>query len=131
MSDEIVHTNYNVMKSAVDKKIVPTLDEIKQINSFFLVRYISNDPASIYIANALNCNFKIPIESQYKFILNSTLDKVAFINYPKKERLLKDKDMKIITRHFGINESVAKDYIKILGPKKVEEILEKYKHIRK
>lgn len=131
MSEEIKHTAYNVMKSAVDRKIKPTLEEIKKINSFFLVRYISNDPASIYIANALNCNFKIPIESQYKFILNSTLDKVAFINYPKKERLVKDKDMRIITKHFSINESVAKDYIKILGPEKVDEILNKYDHLRK
>lgn len=129
MSGNTKHTAYNVMKSAVDRKIEPTLEEIKKINSFFLIRYISNDPASIYIANALNCNYKIPIEAQYKFILNSTLDKVAFINYPKKDSLLKEKNIKIITKHFNISESVAKDYIKILGPEKVDKIIKMYKNI--
>ena len=132
MSDKSTkHTPYNIMKSAVDKKIVPSTEEIKKINSFFLVRYISNDPASIYIANALNCNFKIPIEAQYNFVLNSTLDKVAFINYPKKERIISDKEMKIVMRHYKVNEVVAKDYVKILGLEKTQELLQKYNHILK
>lgn len=114
------------MKSAIDKKFKPTPEEIRSINSFFLIRYISNDPNSIYIANALNCNYSIPIEAQYNFVRNSTLDKVAFINYPKKEKLVKDSDLKIIMEHFKVNETVAKDYVKILGPEKTDEILEKY-----
>ena len=123
-------TSYDVMKSAVDKKFVPSVEEIKSLNSFFLIRYISNDPNSIYIANILNCNHTIPIEAQYNFIRNSTLDKVAFINYPKKEKLISDKELKIIIRHFKINENVAKEYIKILGPVKTEEILKKYSHLK-
>ncbi len=87
-------TPYNVMKSAVDKKFKPTMEELKSLNSFFLIRYISNDPNSIYIANILNCNHTIPIEAQYNFVRNSTLDKVAFINYPKKEKIISDKEMK-------------------------------------
>jgi len=121
---------YNVMKSAVDKKFQPTKEELKTLNSFFLIRYISNDPNSIYIANILNCNHKIPIEAQYNFVRNSTLDKVAFINYPKKEKLIKDKEMKIIMFHFKINENVAKDYINILGLEKTQEILKKYENIK-
>ncbi|MHB8097966.1 MAG: hypothetical protein ACYDD5_00040 [Sulfuricurvum sp.] len=117
------------MKSAVDKTFMPTPEEIKTINSFFLIRYISNDPSSIYIANMLNCNYSIPIEAQYNFVRHSTLNKVSFINYPKKEKLISDKDLKIIMRHFKINEIVAKDYIKILGTDKTKEILDKYSNI--
>ena len=123
--------SYEVMKSAIDKKFKPTPEEVKSVNSFFLVRYISNDPNSIYIANALNCNHVMPIEAQYNFVRNSTLDKVAFINYPKKDKMLKDADMKIIMSHFKISESVAKDYLKILGTEKTEEILNKYKSFGK
>ena len=114
------------MKSAVDKKFIPCSEELKSINSFFLVRYISNDPNSIYIANMLNCNHTIPIEAQYNFVRNSTLNKVAFINYPKKEKLVKDAELKIIMSHFKVNNSVAKDYIKILGTEKTKEIILKY-----
>ena len=122
---------YDVMKSAVDSKVVPSIQDIKKINSFFFVRYISNDPNTIYIANILNCNHTIPLEAQYNFVKYSTLDKVSFINYPKKEKILSDKDLKVIRTHFKINESVAKDYVKILGTEKTQEILDKYKNCPK
>ena len=130
MSD-IKHTKYNIMKSAVDKKINPSPEEIESINSFFLIRYVSNDPASIYIANALNCRPNIPIYAQYKFIRYSTLDKVAFIAYPKKEFKVNPKTLKILCNHFKVNEQIAKEYIKILGDDKVDEILKKYEGIKR
>lgn len=130
MSD-IKHTAYNIMKSAIDRKIDPTLEEIRKINSFFLVRYISNDPASIYIANALNCRKHIPVESQYKFIRNTSINKVAFINYPKKEKIISDKKLSIIANHYNISIIVAKEYVKIMGKDRAEEIIKKYSHLNK
>ena len=122
-------TPYSVMKSAVNKTFIPSIEEIKSINSFFLVRYVSNDPSTIYIANILNCNAKvIPIEAQYKFIRNSTMEKVAFVNYPKKEKLISDKDLKLIMQYYKCNESVAKDYVRVLGVQRTQEIVDKYKN---
>jgi predicted choloylglycine hydrolase len=129
MEKKLPHTPYNIMKSSVDNLIIPSPDEIRKINSFFLVRYISNDPASIYIANALNCMHKIPMEAQYSFVLNSTLDKVAFINYPKKEKIVSNKELKVIANHFKINDILAKEYVTILGLEKTQEILDKYEQI--
>ena len=60
-----------------------TLKEKQNINPFFLLRFVSNDPNTIYIANMLNIYKSIPIEIQYNFIKNSSLEKIAFINYPK------------------------------------------------
>jgi len=132
MSDkQLPHSPYNIMKSSVDRLIEPSIEEIKKVNSFFLTRYISNDPASIYIANALNCMSKIPMEAQYKFVLHSTLDKVAFINYPKKERIISDKELQIIMRHYKVSEIVAKDYVKILGEERTKEILSYYDKVKK
>jgi hypothetical protein len=119
------------MKSAIDKTFEPTDAEIKTINSFFLTRYVSNDPSTIYIANILNCNAKIiPIEAQYKFIRNSTMEKVAFINYPKKEKIITDKELKIIMKYYDCNESIAREYVTILGKEKTQEILDKYKNVK-
>ena len=72
-------------------------------------------------------NYNIPIEAQYNFVKNSTLDKVAFINYPKKEKLIPDKDLDIIMSHFRVNKSVAQEYIEILGEDRTKEIIKKYK----
>ena len=126
----IKHTNYNIMKSAVDNKIQPSIEEINKINPFFLVRYISNDPASIYIANALNCHPLIPVYAQYLFIKYSTLDRVAFINYPKKDRKISNKEIKILCKHFNISEPIAKEYGEILGEERIKEIVDKYDHLK-
>ena len=129
---ETKRTPYSIMKSAIDKKFMPNTEEIKTVNSFFLTRYVSNDPSTIYIANILNCNAKIiPIEAQYKFIRNSTMEKVAFISYPKKEKLISDKDLKLVMQYYKCSESVAKDYVKILGVQKTQDIVDKYKNIGK
>lgn len=132
MNKENKKTPYSIMKSAIDKTFEPSEEEIKTVNSFFLTRYISNDPSTIYIANILNCNAKnIPIDAQYKFIRNSTMEKVAFINYPKKEKLITDKELKLIMKYYKCSESVAKDYVKVLGLEKTQEILDKYKNLNK
>jgi len=120
-------TPYAIMKSAIDKSFNPTDEELKKINSFFLTRFTSNDPSTIYISNILNCYSKyIPIEAQYKFIRNSTMNNIAFINYPKKIRVTSDKNLKVLMKYFKCNERVAKDYAKILGEEKIEEIITKY-----
>jgi len=118
------------MKSAIKKDYNPTPDEIKSLNSFFLVRYISNDPNTIYIANALNCNTNIPIDAQYKLVRNSTLDRVAFINYPKKEKVLDGKSLKIIMYHFKVNETIAIEYVKTMGKEETKKVLDMYKNIK-
>jgi len=123
-------TPYSIMKSAVDKTFVPTDDELSKLNSFFLTRFVSNDPSTIYIANTLNCYVKnIPIQAQYKFVRNSTMDKINYINYPKKEKTISDKELQIIAYHYKCNISIAKDYIEILGPDKTLDIIKKYKDI--
>jgi len=124
-------TAYSIMKSAVDKTFIPDDDEIKKINSFFLTRFISNDPSTIYIANTLNCYVKtIPIEAQYKFVRNSTMDKINYINYPKKQKFISDKELNIISHHYRCNNSIARQYVEIMGIEKTTEILDKYKGIK-
>jgi len=128
---ETKRTPYSIMKSSVDKSFMPSDEEIRKINSFFLTRFVSNDPSTIYIANTLNCYVKnIPIEAQYKFVRNSTMDKINFINYPKQEKIISDKDLNIIAYHYKCNLSIATEYVKILGPEKSKEIIEKYNGIK-
>jgi hypothetical protein len=129
--EEKKRTPYSIMKSAVDKTFVPTEEEKKRVNSFFLVRFISNDPSTIYIANTLNCYVKnIPVEAQYRFVRNSTMDKINYINYPKKERIVSDKELNIISYHFKCNNSIAREYVEIMGYDRAIEIVEKYKGIK-
>jgi len=129
--EDIKRTPYSIMKSSVDKSFEPSAEEIQKVNSFFLTRFISNDPSTIYIANTLNCYVKhIPIEAQYKFVRNSTMDKINFINYPKREKLISDKDLNVIAYHYKCNLGIAREYVKILGIEKSEDIVKKYDGIK-
>jgi len=121
-------TPYKIMKSAIDNSYEPTLKEKQNINPFFLLRFVSNDPNTIYIANMLNIYKSIPIEIQYNFIKNSSLEKIAFINYPKKHSGYDLKEINVIKKYYSCNTNTAKDYIDILGPKRVQEIIEKYNY---
>lgn len=125
-------TPYSIIKSAVDKSFMPTKEELSKINSFFLVRYISNDPNTIYIANTLNCNVSfIPIEAQYKFVRESTLNKVAFINYPKKDKKYSKQNIKLIKTHYKCNDRIAKEYIDLMPEEEINKLLQQYETILK
>jgi hypothetical protein len=112
-----VRTSYEIMKSAVDKSFEPTAEELLRVNPFFLIRYISNDPSTIHIANVLNNFSNIPVDCQYKFVRNTTIDKISFINYNKKEKI---KDIELIMKHYNISESLAEEYYEIIKDNKIE-----------
>lgn len=129
LTEEIkeARTPYAVMNSAINKKFIPTLDEIKTVNSFMLCRTISNHPLGVEVANFINNAYDIPIEVQYWFV-RSTLNKVNYISYPKKQAN-NDKDIEIIAEHFECNYMQAKQYYKMLPEDERNKILVKYKHI--
>ena len=111
-------TQYQLMKSAIDKSsnINPNENEIKRINSFLFLKLISNDPVYIHIANTLNFFKNIDILNQYRFIKNSSISKIKFINFSKsKEEKEKKKVIKEIMNKYKCNKEIANEYYEILN----------------
>jgi len=120
-------TSYEIIKSSVDRSFEPTKEQIQAINPFFLIRFISNDPSTIYFANAINSFSDVPVNAQYSYIKNCNLNNVSFINFKKKDKEYIKDDIITLCKHFKCNEIVLNDYLTILSKDQVSEILIKYK----
>lgn len=118
---------FQIMKSAIDRTFIPNQSEMNQINSFLFTRWISNHPFGIKIAEFINNSTDVPINAQY-WLARSTLQSVRYIAYPKKEDT-KDKDIQLLSEHYNINYSLAREYHRMLPKEELEKIKNKYRHI--
>jgi len=120
---------FDIHNSLINKKQY-TDDEINRLfTPFISLEWLSIHPKLAWELNAINSakGLKyIPKIAEYKAIKYT-------INLPKNTRFKipkSDKNEKIIIKtlmkHFNINKTIAKDYINILGGKKILDILELY-----
>jgi hypothetical protein len=122
-------TSFAIMSSAVKKDFIPSPEELKNINSFMMCRWISNHPAGVQVANMLNNATDIPIDAQYWFV-RSTMHNIRYIAYQKKSSDI-DKDLEVLSNHYQCNIALAKQYYKILPKEELNKILTKYNHVGK
>ncbi len=118
-------TSYNIMTSVLTN-YQPTPEEKRTINSFFLCRWLSNNPRSIFIGNAINRYYiELPLIQQYdiaKFMLSG---KIKYIQFPKKEKN-KNKTIDNISRFYKISIETALDYYELMTDEEKDEMTEIY-----
>ncbi len=123
-------TMFQVMSTIVNKKFVPTNAELKKLNSFIMVRYLSNDAQCVFtVATTLDHYHKMPLKAQYMYARYSLGNKINYINYPKKEEMPNKDDIDIFCTHFKCNEQTAMDYYNRIPLHLKEEIINKYTKI--
>lgn len=116
---------YKIMTSILTS-YEPSKEEKQSINSFFLCRWLSNHPRSIFISNILNRYYnEIPIDKQYDFAKETlSKDGIKYIQYSKKEPT-PIKTIQNISKFYKISLSNAKDYYDLMDEKERE----KFEHI--
>lgn len=97
-------------------------DEYTQIPEWIFLHYLSGHNIGAQFAQILNLYPGMPVEAKVK-LLESSMPKIGFIRYPKKDKD-HDKMIHLISEHFKINYSVAKEYYKIFKTDDIE-LLEK------
>lgn len=122
-------TMFQIMSTVVNKSFWPTEDEIKKINSFMLVRYISNDPFGCQIGSAIDHFHTMPVSAQYRFVRHSLSNKISYIKFPKKEKVDNKEEIDILMKHYRINERTAVEYSDILSAEAKQAIIDKYLEI--
>ena len=119
-------TMFDVMSTVVNKRFMPTEEELKLLNSFILVRYISNDSFGINIANVINTYHKMPIKAQYLYARFALKDKINYINYPKKKEQPNKEIIEIICKEYKCSDNIAMDYIERLPKEILDSIITKH-----
>lgn len=105
---------YQVMTSVLSN-YSPTHEEKMSINSFFMCRFLSNHPRSIFVGNIINRYYnQIPLNRQYDFSTRMLMGKIKFIQMPKK--LVNDNAViENICRYYTVNYTNAQEYYKLMN----------------
>jgi len=112
-------TSYQIMVSILND-YKPTLEEKQIINSFFMCRYLSGSPASIFVGNFINRYYnEVPIELQYDISKQLLRGRIKFIQPPKKDKI-NDKILENITRYYKISLTDAMQYFDLMDKEEQE-----------
>lgn len=111
---------YEVMTSIL-KSYNPTYAEKMTINSFFMCRYLSNNPQSVFVGNMINRYYnEIPLDKQYDIAKQLLKGKIKFIQPQKKEKL-DSKLLENISRFYNVNLECAIEYLELMETEQIEE----------
>lgn len=128
-SEKKEQTNmFNIIASAVDKKFVPTQEELGKITPYMFLRYFSNDPSGLMIVSELNIRNNIPKEWEYWFMRLLMPASIRYIKYTKKEKFEDQDLLDCLTHYYKCNEKQAIEYYNMLPPDEVQKIRDKYRH---
>jgi len=106
-------STYQIMTSILNN-YNPTNDEKLSINSFFMVRWLSNNNKAIHIGNVFNRFYKeMPLSVQYNVAKQLLKGKIKFIQFPKKEKNI-DVIIINISKFYKINLEKAHDYYDLM-----------------
>ena len=113
-------TPYAVMTSILKKNENPTKEQAQTLNTFFFVRWLSNNRFTTPIAHVLNTYYNIPPEVQLRFAddyaeLTGLRNKVKFIGF-NKEKVSPEmkKILENISRKYKVSETTAQEYFDLM-----------------
>jgi len=130
MSKETKSPKFNLFKTitSVLKDNISSREDIEKIPPFIFRRWLTNHPNGIFFANVFNLYNNIPIYQQYIATRVLMKGRTKYIEYPKK---IKDneEEIKVLMKHYKISNLIARQYYDTMGPKRVQEIIDKYSKI--
>ena len=106
-------------------------EEIKELNSFLMLRYFSGNIYTSIPANIMNM-YPIPVVNQYKFLntyFNLAKIKPKFIKFYKIQEPTQEV-IENIAKYYKINKKVAKEYYELMPEKDKKRFLSLYKEGR-
>ena len=119
---------FAVISSAVDRKFVPTDEDLNKMSPYIFLRYFSNDPAGLMIVSELNIRNNIPKNWEYWFMRLMMPQSTRFIRYAKKEKFEDETLLNNLMHYYKCNQKQALEYFNMLPSEEVEKIRERYKY---
>ena len=112
---------FKTLNSLTKPSKFPNEDKIQKINSFVMVKWLSNNPKTVIAANAINLNDKIPIQNQFRFLddyftLNGTKKQKPYVPWTKKQNVpdVLQKLLDNIQRFYKVNPDTAREYFELM-----------------
>lgn len=126
----VLNVYYNILRLKMDLfKVLNSClkgprasdEEIAQISSWMLCRWLSGDPRTIEIANCINQLSDMPIDAQYNFVRGLLHDKMKFIRFPKTPKNVSDKMTLRIAERYRCNPSLVPELLSLMSEEEIKE----------
>ena len=102
-------------------------DEIRKgYQPYMINRFVSMSEIFILFVNEVNFR-EVPKSVHYKYMFSFLPKRKMFFRYIKNKKDLTFKEKKTIAHYFKIGLREADEYIKMLDPKQIKEVLEVYR----
>ena len=112
-------TSYQIMVSILSN-CNPTKEEKQLVNSFFMCRYLSGSPASVFVGNFINRYYnELPIHIQYDLSKLLLRGKIKFIQPPKKDKI-DDLVLENISKYYKVSLQNAIQYLELMDAEEKE-----------
>jgi len=122
------HNVFQIISSIIDKKFIPTDEELEKMSSYLFTKYFSNDPTGLTLVNELNIRDNIPKKWEYWFMRIMMPRSIRYIRYNKKSKYDDEEFMDNLCHYYKCNEKQAEEYLKLLPDEEIEKIRKKYKY---
>lgn len=98
-------------------------EDIEQLSSWMLCRWLEGDPRTVHIANAINALYNMPIAAQYDFVRGMLHGKLGFIRFPKTPKRVSDEITLKIAEHFRCNPDLVPEILSLMGEEEKRSFL--------
>lgn len=96
-------------------------EDIAQLSSWMLCRWLSGDPRTVEIANALNQCTAMPIEAQYEFVRGLLYNRIKFIRFPKMPKTVSSTQALRIAERYKCNLALVPELISLMSKEELKE----------
>jgi hypothetical protein len=118
---------FNIISSAVDRKIIPQDEDYAKIPTYLFLKYFSNDPTGLMLISEMNIRSNIPSKWEYWFMRIMMPKSIRFIRYNRKEKVEDPDFLENLQHYYKCNELQAKEYLKMLPPEEQTKIKNIYR----
>lgn len=99
------------------------------LSDYMLLHFLKSNPILLNVGNYLNKHKKIPLYDKYLFVfLTFKRFNISGIKWIKVEKQIKEEDIDIIIRYYGVTHREALYYLEKLSKQKIEEIKSLYNY---
>lgn len=109
-----------------------TQEDADKVQTFVLLRWLSADPRLYQLANTLN-QVEVDKLILLRAISKTLKGKIAFIQYPKSNKVKDDVTIKLLQNYYNLGYNEANDYLEFCQnycPEELEILNKKYEGIK-
>ncbi len=95
----------------------------KEYNPYAMNGFLASQPDAISLVNEMNTSPKMTPARHFLFLLHTLRRRKRFPKWPQPK---KDKDLELISKHYGVSNAKARDFLRLIPKEHLAELRTAY-----